>query len=129
MLLDNVIIVTEGTTDYGSILVRKYALIGAKVIFTSTCEEDAKNLKSYIVEEEPSYVNLEYCIVDLAKLNDVKKFTTYINEKYKRLDMLVNNPPSLDSDDLIFDKRKVTEDGIEWFFQTNYLSFLYLTTQ
>lgn len=129
MLLDNVILVTEGTTDSGSICVRKFALLGAKVIFTSTCKKDAENLKRLITEEEPTYVNIEYLIVNLAKLNDVKKLAAYINENHEKLDILVNNPASLDFEENIFNSRIITEDGVEWFFQTNYLSFFYLTSQ
>ncbi|KRT82518.1 dehydrogenase, partial [Oryctes borbonicus] len=72
-------------------------------------------------EKPDSNNTLDVVKVDLQSLNSVITFTNIVNEKYKRIDMLILNAGVFG---LPFTK---TEDGFETTFQVNHLSQFLLT--
>merc|ERR1719323_2597448 len=61
--------------------------------------------------------------LDTGKMKSVKAFATAYLEKFDRLDVLVHNAGS----GYFLKKDRETEDGLEAFFQTNYLGPFLLT--
>ena len=84
ILKDKIAIVTGGAQGIGKAIVKVMASKGAKVIIADIAEEAA----AQTVEEIP---NTEFYKLDLCKDNEVEALFEYVNNKYGRIDVLVND--------------------------------------
>jgi len=69
------------------------------------------------VEAAVSGAKMTFLQLDTGKMASVKTFAEAFLEKFDRLDYLANNAGS----GYFLKEQRVTEDGLEAFFQTNYL--------
>lgn len=115
-LKDKVAIVTGGNSGIGESICEMFAKEGAKVVVASlgASQKDkiAKTLKS---------LGADYMMVptDISKEEDVKNCFKKVLDKYKRVDIMVNNAGVLEKGLLPIDKFK-TEDW-EWVTRINTL--------
>ncbi|OPJ61628.1 SDR family oxidoreductase [Clostridium chromiireducens] len=115
----SVIITGTGGLGYETALVLVRA--GAEVIFAGRNEKKGAESVNKIRTIVPS-ANIRFESIDLADLASIEAFGARIKNQRQSLDLLINNagvmtPP----------KRKVTKDGFELQFGTNYLGHFALT--
>lgn len=84
ILKDKIAIVTGGAQGIGKAIVKVMVSKGAKVVIADIAEEAA----AQTVEEIP---NTEFYKLDLCKDNEVEALFEYVNNKYGRIDVLVND--------------------------------------
>lgn len=117
-----VAIVTGSSGGVGKETARELAGKGFHVVFACRSEEKAaeaiKYTKSAVPKAETTFLQL-----DTGKMASVKKFATDFKAKFDRLDVLVHNAGS----GYFLKQDRTTEDGLEAFFQTNYLGPFLLT--
>jgi NAD(P)-dependent dehydrogenase (short-subunit alcohol dehydrogenase family) len=82
--------------------------------------EKAENAKATILATNPNAI-LEILHLDLGDLDSIKNFASLFSEKYKQIDLLINNAG------LAANKGSVTKDKIEKSFGTNYIGHFHLT--
>jgi NAD(P)-dependent dehydrogenase (short-subunit alcohol dehydrogenase family) len=115
-------IVTGANSGIGYETARALAQKGATVILACRNLKKGSTAVSKIRQETPS-VNLDLIQLDLADLNSVSQFVQEFKERYKHLDLLINNAGVMDPP---FAK---TKDGFELQFGTNHLGHFALTGQ
>ncbi len=90
--LDNkVAIVTGGAGLFGKPISMALAEAGAQVIVAS---RDESKCKEYAASIRSKNLNAEGMFLDLSDENSILEFTKSINDKYGRIDILVNNAVS-----------------------------------
>jgi NAD(P)-dependent dehydrogenase (short-subunit alcohol dehydrogenase family) len=87
-LEDKVVIITGGTSGIGSSCAEIFAKEGAKVIITARDSERGKK-EEEIIKAVGGDVLFVKC--DVANINDIISLREIIDEKYKKLDILINN--------------------------------------
>ncbi len=92
---------------------------GLCVIIHGRNEKRAEGAKNQINSREDDMLKTVYG--DFTRLEDVRKITDEIKERFSHLNVLVNNAGVFES------KRVLTPDGLEATFQVNYLSHFLLT--
>src|SRR5207244_3152426 len=96
------------------------AKMGAKVVMVTRNKEKGEAAKSEIIKESQNN-SVDLLVADLSSLESVRKLATDFQKKYSKLHVLVNNAG------LFNQRRKVTTDGYENTFATNYLAPFLLT--
>jgi len=82
------VVVIGGSTGIGEATVKLFLESGGQVIFTGIEEEKDIDLHKY---PDELFDLVEYKRLDISKEEEVKKFTSYVNEKYGGCDVLFNN--------------------------------------
>ncbi|MGE0090156.1 MAG: SDR family oxidoreductase [Bacteroidales bacterium] len=80
-------IVTGGTKGIGEAIAKEFIDLGAEVLVVSRKNEDFEKLKSLLKNPE----KLSYFSADVSKLSDIEKLAEFVNTKWNKLDILVNN--------------------------------------
>ncbi len=116
-------LVTGATGGIGLEAARALARAGAKVVLTGRSAEKGQRALERIRSELP-HADISFESLELSQLGTVKDFADGFGSRHSHLDILVNNagvmaPPV----------RKVTGDGLELQFGTNYLSHFALTAR
>ncbi len=109
-------LVTGATSGIGRIVALELAKLGAGVIVASRSETKCAATVEWIIERTQNSV-VDYAVVDLADLEDIRRFTDHIQDRYKRLDVLINNAGGF------FLTRKENSTGIEMTFALNHLGY------
>lgn len=113
-------IVTGSNSGIGFEAAKMLASGGMKIIMA--CRNEAKAIAACkeILNSYPGAL-VEYMHLDLSSQSSVKDFTSMFHERYKRLDLLVNNGG------IMTGPHRLTEDGFEMIFATNHLGHFTLT--
>lgn len=115
-------VVTGSSSGIGKEAARDLASKGFHVVFA--CRNQAKAEEAMrLAEASVPGAKLTFLQLDTGKMKSVKAFASAYLEKFDRLDVLVHNAGS----GYFLSKDRVTEDGLEAFFQTNYLGPFLLT--
>lgn len=83
-----VVVVIGGSTGIGEATVKLFLESGGQVIFTGIEEEKDIDLHKY---PDELFALVEYKRLDVTNEKEVKKFASYVNEKYGGSDVLFNN--------------------------------------
>lgn len=75
------------------------------------------------IEEKSGNSDVEYVVADFSKLQEIRDLAEYINAKYNRLDVLINNAG------VYMNEKILTEDGFETTFAVNHLAPFLLTNR
>lgn len=118
-LLGKVCIVTGATSGIGKATAKELAM-GTKVVLACRNPERAEAVRGEIVKETGNN-GVGVMLVDLASLKSVRSFARDYQQKFSKLDVLVNNAGLYSS------KRIVTVDGFELTFAVNHLAHFLLT--
>lgn len=115
------VIITGASSGIGKETAKDLCRRKARVIIASCNLKEAKAAAQEIFQETQQPVIIKH--MDLASFKSVRAFADDIIKTESRLDVLINNAGVvLDSS-----KTKLTEDGYELAFQTNYLGHFLLT--
>ncbi|MHA1171251.1 MAG: SDR family NAD(P)-dependent oxidoreductase, partial [Candidatus Heimdallarchaeota archaeon] len=113
-------IVTGANSGVGKETAKQLAELDAQVIMVVRNEEKGR-LALEEIKAETGKTSLDLMICDFASQKSIRDFAKKFKEKYKRLDILVNNHGTMPS------KKILTEDGIESAFAINHLGYFLLT--
>jgi retinol dehydrogenase 12 len=117
-----VAIVTGSNSGVGRETAAELAGKGYTVIFACRSKERAEEAIKYVKSLHPGS-KTEFIQLDTGKMKTVKAFASTFSSKYDRLDVLVHNAGR----GYFTKEERTTEDGLEAFFQTNYLGGFLLT--
>ncbi len=116
-----VILVTGSTSGLGREVARRLASRGAHIIVHGRNRDRGMELVAEI--ERDAEGSARFYAADLASFDQVREFGETILRDYDRLDVLVNNAGVGSAPD----ERVLSEDGLEYRFQVNYLAGFLLT--
>jgi NAD(P)-dependent dehydrogenase (short-subunit alcohol dehydrogenase family) len=115
-----VCLVTGSSSGIGKVTARELAKMGATVVMV--CRNRAKG-EAVQVEIKAASGNdqVDLIVADLSELFQVRRVVDEFKQKYSQLHVLINNAGGINSE------HKVTTDGLEFTFATNYLAPFLLT--
>ncbi|MDR1570271.1 MAG: SDR family oxidoreductase [Oscillospiraceae bacterium] len=116
-----VALITGGTGGLGFADAKALASKGAKVIIIGRNQEKGAGAVRRIKEIDTN-ADISFFSVDLGNLSAIKAFAEQMNGQLSRLDILINNAGIM-----MPAERKLTTDGFELQFGTNYLAHFALT--
>ncbi|MBZ0292383.1 MAG: SDR family oxidoreductase [Anaerolineae bacterium] len=115
--------VVTGTGGLGYEVALALARAGADVIIAGRNPAKGAEAVNKICAENPG-ANVRFEVLDLSELASIEAFGKRMQDTHKRLDLLINNAGVMTPPD-----RRVTADGFELQFGTNYLGHFALTAQ
>lgn len=119
---DKVCLITGGTAGIGKATAIGLAERGATIAIVGSKAKRGENAQEEI-RKKSGNENIRFWLCDLSSLEEVKKLAGEFQNKYLKLDILVNNAAVFCS------SRKYSTDGIELQFAVNHLSHFLLTNQ
>src|SRR5437016_2245624 len=117
---DKVVMITGANSGIGKAASLALAKMGANVVMVTRNKEKGEAAKSEIIRESQNG-SVDLLLADLSSLESVRRLAAEFQKKYSKLHVLVNNAG------LFNQRRKVTTDGYENTFATNYLAPFLLT--
>lgn len=119
-LKGKVCLVTGSSSGIGKATAKGLAELGGTVVLACRNPERAEAARQEVAKET-SNQDVSVGLVDLASLDSVRSFAHDFQQKFSRLDVLVNNAG------VYVSKRVVTTDGFESTFGINHLAHFLLT--
>ena len=119
-LKNKIVLITGATSGVGRETARGLAKLGATIIFTTRDSLKGEKTKKKLIRSTHNK-NIEMLFCDLASFESIRNCCKEFKSKYSRLNVLINNAAILDY------KRRVSKDGIENMFATNYLGPFLMT--
>jgi NAD(P)-dependent dehydrogenase (short-subunit alcohol dehydrogenase family) len=113
------VLVTGGTSGIGRAAAVELARRQATVTITARDEAKGRAAASSILAD--TGVDVEVGMLDLSRLESVRRFAEEYGRTHDRLDVLVNNAGTMTG------RRSQTPDGLEWIFGVNHLAPFLLT--
>jgi NAD(P)-dependent dehydrogenase (short-subunit alcohol dehydrogenase family) len=113
-------LVTGASSGIGKVTALELAKMGATVVMVSRDQQRGEKALSE-VKTVSGNENVELVLTDLSSQKSIRELVEHFKEKYKRLDLLMNNAGVMVKD------RRLTEDGIESTFAINHLAYFLLT--
>jgi len=117
---EKLVLITGATEGVGKQTAIQLAAKGFSIVMMVRNKAKAEQTKKDIIALTSS-AKVDYILVDLTSFKQVRAAAQKFNEKYDRLDVLINNAG------LMYPEKKITEDGFELCFQVNHLSHFLLT--
>jgi len=115
-----VCLITGATAGIGEATALLLAKRGASVVGVG--RNPAKNeYSTNLVKEATGNPLVEYMLADLSSQKEIRELAQHFQDKYDRLDVLVNNAGAT------FGERQESIDGIEMTFALNHLGYFLLT--
>src|SRR5690349_6850832 len=110
-----VCLVTGSTSGIGKVTARELAQMGATVVIV--CRNRAKGEAAQAeIKAASGNDQVDLIVADLSELSQVHRVANEFKQSYTQLHVLVNNAGGANSE------HKVTRDGLEFTFATNYLA-------
>ena len=114
------ILITGASAGIGLQSAIGLAKLGAEVVMVG--RDEARTAQAAeLVKSQTGNQSVSYLLADLSSLKDVRKLAQEFKDKYKKLDVLLNNAGA------IFLTRKVSVDGYEMSLALNHLNYFLLT--
>ena len=82
-LKDKIAIITGSASGFGKGIAKKFTAEGAKLIMV--------DLNSKLLKKVSKRLGQDYFIADVSKASNFKSLLSYINKKYSKIDIIVNN--------------------------------------
>ncbi|SFU57761.1 SDR family oxidoreductase [Butyrivibrio sp. M55] len=114
-------IVTGANSGMGMATVEALSDEGAKVIMLCRSEKRGKEALQKLSEKNDRQLELMLC--NLGDYDSIRSFVSQVKEKYKKIDVLVNNAGFISLD------RQETKEGLERQFGINHIGHFLLTTE
>jgi NAD(P)-dependent dehydrogenase (short-subunit alcohol dehydrogenase family) len=115
-----VCLVTGSSSGIGKVTARELAKLGATVVMV--CRNRAKGEAAQAeIKEASRNAQVDLIVADLSELSQVRRVANEFKQNYTQLHVLVNNAGGINGE------HKVTSDGLEFTFATNYLAPFLLT--
>jgi retinol dehydrogenase-12 len=112
--------VTGATSGIGAVTAEALARQGATVIAVGRNPEKCE-AQVELIRRKTGNRSVEYLVADLSSRDEIRRLARQFQERYQRLDVLVNNAGG------IFLRRQESVDGIEMTFALNHLAYFLLT--
>jgi NAD(P)-dependent dehydrogenase (short-subunit alcohol dehydrogenase family) len=117
---EKVCLVTGSSSGIGEVTARELAKMSTTVVML--CRNRAKGEAVQAeIKEVSGNAQVDLIVADLSELAEVRRAAQEFKEKYTQLHVLINNAGGMNAE------RKVTSDGLEVTFATNYLAPFLLT--
>lgn len=120
MNIQQVMLVTGGTSGIGKETIKALAATGATIVFTTRDAQKGEEIKKEIIQETGNS-DVEYLRCNFASFASIRACAEEFTKRYQRLDVLINNAGILPQE------RQESKDGIELNFAVNYLAPFLLT--
>lgn len=117
---DRVVMVTGANSGIGKAASLALAKMGATVVMVSRKKERGEAARSEVIRKSQNN-SIDLLLADLSSLESVRILASDFQKKYSKLHVLINNAG------LFNQRRRVTSDGYENTFATNYLASFLLT--
>jgi NAD(P)-dependent dehydrogenase (short-subunit alcohol dehydrogenase family) len=115
-----VCLVTGSSSGIGKVTARELARMGATVVLV--CRNRAKGEAAQAeIKEVSRNPQIDLLVADLSELSQVRRVASEFKQKYPQLHVLINNAGGANGE------HKITSDGLEFNFATNYLGPFLLT--
>jgi NAD(P)-dependent dehydrogenase (short-subunit alcohol dehydrogenase family) len=118
---NKICLITGGTSGIGAAAARQLASLGLKVVIVGRNEGKCVRLVKDIRSTEKN-ADINYLLADLSSQNEIRRLVNEFNDRYRKLDILINNAGA------IYSKRLVSPDGLEMTFALNHMSYFLLTS-
>jgi len=119
-LKNKIIFITGATSGIGKETALGLAKLGATIVFTARDNSRGKKIKNELIEATNNK-NIDMIFCDLASFESIRKACKEFKSNYDSLHVLINNAGIWDF------KRRISKDGIENTFATNYLAPFLIT--
>lgn len=113
-------LITGASSGIGKVTARELARLGAEVIMVCRNQKKAEAAQREIIEKTGNAA-VSLILADLALMEDVRQAANQINAQWPKLDILINNAGMMPG------RRRLTTEGLEVSWATNYLSAFLLT--
>ena len=117
-----VCLVTGASSGIGKSVAAGLAAMGAQVVMVSRDADRAERARQEIIASVRN-AKVEVVLVDFASQQAVAEAADHFNNKFPRLDVLINNAGAH------FSRRHETTEGVEMTFAINYLAHFLLTNR
>jgi NAD(P)-dependent dehydrogenase (short-subunit alcohol dehydrogenase family) len=117
---DQIVLITGANSGIGKAASLALAKMGATIVMVARDKEKGEAAKSEIIRESLNS-SVDLLLADLSSLESVRQLVIEFRKKYSKLHVLINNAG------LFNRRRRVTMDGYENTFATNYLAPFLLT--
>ena len=115
------IIVTGANAGIGRITALELAKMGARVVMVCRDKERGAAAQQAIIAQTGNR-QVDLLLADLSSQQAIRQLVKTIQQKYNRLDVLVNNAGAM------FASWRVSVDGLEMTFALNHMNYFLLTT-
>ena len=115
-----VVVITGGTSGIGEVAAETLAQMGARIILVARNKSRADATLVRLRRSGPGVAHSVY-FADLSRLAEMKRLAAEIADREPRIDILINNAGAL------FGTRRLTEDGLEYTFAVNHMSYFVVT--
>ena len=110
------VVITGGTSGIGEVAAEALAQMGARIVLVARNKSRADATLSRLGRSGPGVVHSVY-FADLTRLADMRRVAAEIANREPPIDVLINNAGAL------FGTRRLTEDGLEYTFALNHMSY------
>jgi NAD(P)-dependent dehydrogenase (short-subunit alcohol dehydrogenase family) len=117
---DKTVVITGGTSGIGEVAAKTLAQMGARIILVARNKSRADETLARLRRRGPDVTHSVY-FADLARLAEMKRVAAEIANWEPPIDILINNAGAL------FGTRRLTEDGLEYTFALNNMSYFVVT--
>jgi NAD(P)-dependent dehydrogenase (short-subunit alcohol dehydrogenase family) len=114
------VVITGGTSGIGEVAAEALAQMGARIILVARNKPRADATLARLRRSGPDISHSVY-FADLARLAEMKRVAAEIAIREPPIDILINNAGAL------FGTRRLTEDGLEYTFALNHMSYFVVT--
>ncbi len=114
------VVITGGTSGIGEVAAQALAQMGARIVLVARNKSRADETLARLRRSGPDVVHSVY-FADLARLAEMKRVAAEIANREPPIDILINNARAL------FGTRRLTEDGLEYTFALNHMSYFVVT--
>ena len=115
-----VCLVTGSSSGIGRVTARELAKMGATVVMLCRNREKGENAQAQI-KATSGNDRVDLIVADLSELAEVRRAASEFKQRYTQLHVLINNAGAINAE------RRMTTDGLETTFATNYLAPFLLT--
>jgi len=115
-----VCLVTGSSSGMGLVTARDLASMGARVVMLCRNRAKGEAVQAQI-KAASGNTQVDLLVADLSELSDVRRAANEFKQHYSQLHVLINNAGGMNAE------RKMTSDGLEATFVTNYLAPFLLT--
>jgi NAD(P)-dependent dehydrogenase (short-subunit alcohol dehydrogenase family) len=119
-MTNKIILITGSTDGIGKQTALDLAEMGSTVIIHGRDPERTKSAAAEI-KETTGNPSIDFFVADFSSLEEVKRLSNQLHEKYDRIDVLINNAG------VYMKHKELSKDGFEMTFAVNYLAHFYLT--
>ena len=114
------VVITGGTSGIGEVAAEALAQKGARIVLVARNKSRAEATLARLRRRGAAIAHCVY-FADLTRLAEMKRVAAEIANREPPIDILINNAGAL------FGTRRLTEDGLEYTFALNHMSYFVVT--